>query len=331
MEYVLGGFYSDKLRFNYLETQRFPSVPSYNNTNNLDNLDTNVALYGKIRYALNSYFSLTSGLRYQQTKRDFTRDYTGYASALSSTIVSDHWLPTFSLAYDNDGNNLYLTYSKGYRAGGYNYRSPGTTLISYNPEITESLELGYKNGAHSSWNMASAVFYNRMHDVRTITFNDYLATTTLNADKAHSYGFESTLNYVSDTFDVYGSIGITRAKYDRFISNSLDYSGKNLIDVPDMTAAIGGKYKLDAHWYSTASMTYMGKRFYDIANTTHYNGYSIANASLGYRNKRWTAEVYVNNVDNSAYSDFMIHTPSHNYYHFGMPRIIGFHLGMKFD
>lgn len=328
-DYVLGGFYSDKLRFNYSEKQTFPSLQSLNNTNNLDNLDMNLALFGKMRYALNSNFSFTSGLRYQQTKRDFTRDYTGYPSALSSTIVSEQWLPTFSLSYDKNQENVYLTYSKGYRAGGYNYRSPGTILIPYKPEITESLELGYKNGAYASWSMENAFFYNRMRDVRTITFNDYLATTTLNADKAHSYGFESTLRYVSDALDMYGSIGVTQSKYDHFISNSIDYTGKNLIDVPNLTVAMGGKYKLDMNWYSTVSLTYMGKRFYDVANTTQENGYAIVNASLGYDKKTWTAEIYTNNMFDSMYSDFMIHTPSHNYYHFGAPRIIGFKMNCK--
>lgn len=331
IDYVLGGFYSDKLRFNAYENQRFTSLPSYNNTNIIDNLDTNIALFAKVRYAINNYVSLTSGLRYQQTKRDFTRDYTAYPSVLSSTESWNHWLPTFSLSYDKEGDTIYLTYSKGYRAGGYNYRSPGTTLVPYKPEITESLELGYKKAVDSAWNMSNALFYNRIHDVRTLTLNDYLATTTLNADRAHSYGFESSLKYSSERMDLYGSVGITKTEFDRFVSGSVDYAGKHLLDVPDMTLSVGGKYQLDPYWYTTASLAYMGKRYYDIANTAQENGYTTVNTAIGYRTKKWKAEVYANNLFDSEYSDFMMHTPSHNYYHFGTPRIIGFSLGMMFE
>lgn len=331
IDYVIGGFYSDKLRFKYIENQTFPSVSVYNNSNHLDNLDTNKAIFGKIRYALDDSLSFTSGLRYQQTKRNFTRDYSGFTSVLSSTVSSAQWLPTFSLAYDKNGNNLYLTYTKGYRPGGYNYRSPGTTLIQYLPEITESLELGSKNTFNPLWNLSTALFYNRIRDVRTITFDDYLATTTRNADKAHSYGIESSLNYHSDNTDFFGNIGFTRTEFDRFMVGTTDYSGKHLIDVPDMTVALGGKYKFYADWYATASLNYMGKRYYDIANTKQENGYTTLNTAIGYTNKKYSVEIYANNLFDSENVDFMIHTPSHDYYHFGAPSSIGFHIGMTFN
>lgn len=331
IDYVLGGFYSDKLRFNAYENQKFTLLPSYNNTNIIDNLDTNIAFFGKVRYAINNYFSLTSGFRYQQTKRNFTRDYTTYPSVLSSTESWNHWLPTFSLSYDKQGDNIYLTYSKGYRAGGYNYRSPGTALVPYKPEITESLELGYKKAVGSTWSISNALFYNRIHDVRTLTFNDYLATTTLNADRAHSYGFESSLKYLSERMDLYGSVGVTKTQFDRFISGSVDYRGNHLLDVPDITLSVGGKYQVDPYWYTTASLSYMGKRYYDIANSTQENGYTTVNTAIGYRTKKWKAEVYTNNLFDSKHSDFMIHTPSHDYYHFGIPRMIGFSIGMMFE
>lgn len=330
-DYVMGGFFSKKLRFNYIENQIFPTLSAYNNSNNLDNLDTNKALFGKVRYAINPTWSFISGIRYQQTKRDFTRDYTGFTSVLSSSVLSEHWLPTFSLSYDKNGNNAYLTYSKGYRPGGFNYRSSGTTLVPYLPEITESFELGLKKNINDTWNINSAVFYNLMNDVRTITVSDYLATTTYNADKAHSYGVESSIRYSSDNLEWYTNLGLTKTEFDTFMVGTTDYAGKHLIDIPDMTLALGGKYKLDTNWYTNASLTYMGKRYYDIANTKEENGYTTVNTAIGYKNKKYSAEIYANNLFDIQNVDFLIHTPSHDYYHFGAPRVIGFHIGISIN
>jgi len=327
-EYLLGTFYSEKLRFDYLEKQQFFAIPVLNNRNNLDNIDKNIAVFGKIQYNLDEDFSIMSGLRYQKTKRDFTRDYTSFSMPKNSLTTWKHWLPTLSFMYERDNKNIYFTYSKGYRAGGYNYRSSGSELIPYKPENTDSFELGHKYFGNSSWNISNAVFYNHIHDLRTITFDDYLATTTRNADQAYSYGFESTLNYSSDNFNLYGSLGLTKAKYQNFRVGSIDYSGKNLIDVPDITFSLGGKYQFNTNWYSTVATTYMGNRYYDIANTQRENGYAKYNIGIGYNQKKWKAEVYADNIFDSNHVDFMIHTPSHNYYHFNTPRVVGFKLNI---
>lgn len=323
LEYVVGAFYSDKIDFNYKENQSFTAIPSYNNTNILDNLDRNMALFGELEYALSNYFSFNTGLRYQQTTRDFRRDYSGFPSQISSTLTSHEWLPMVSLSYGENDYNIYLTYTKGYRPGGYNYRSSGTTLVPYERETTQSYELGYKQFFTNGWKMTHALFYNGISSLRTIVFDNTLATQTKNAQSAYSYGLESSLNYISDTLSLYGSFGLTRAKYDTFISNGIDYSGKHLIEVPDMTFSLGGNYFFDAHWYSNGSIAYMGKRYYDIDNIKEERGYVTCNGGFGYKTKRWNAEVYATNLFDSENVDFMIHTPSHDYYHFAPPRIVG--------
>ncbi len=325
-DYVIGAFYSDKLKFNYKEKQVFTALPAYNNSNILDNIDQNIALFSQVKYTISDYLVLNGGIRYQQTNRDFCRDYSGFSAPISATLTSHDWLPMVSLSYGTDDFNTYLTYTKGYRPSGYNYRSSGTTLVPYMSEVTQSYELGYKQFFGSSWNMSHALFYNDISNLRTIVFDNTLATQTKNANSAYSYGVESSLNYSVDNLDVYGSFGLIRARYETFISNGIDYSGKNLIDVPDMTLSMGGHYRFDPHWYAKTSFTYMGKRYYDVDNTKHEDGYTTCNGGFGYKDKKWTMEVYANNLFGSENVDFMIHTPSHDYYHFAPPRVVGIRL-----
>jgi iron complex outermembrane receptor protein len=229
-----------------------------------------------------------------------------------------------SLSYGDDHYNTYLTYTKGYRPGGYNYRNSTATLVPYETETTQSYELGYKHNFKNGWNMRHAIFYNDISNLRTLVFDNTLATQTKNAQSAHSYGLESSLNYLSDSMNLYGSFGWTKAKFDTFVSDGIDYSGNYLLEVPDITAALGGSYFFAPHWYLNGSLTYIGERYYDIANSKKEEGYTTCNGGIGYKRNHWNAELYVTNLFGSENVDFMIHTPSHDYYHFAPPRVFGF-------
>lgn len=323
-EYMVGGFYSDKYRFDYDEKQTFSGIYNFlNNTNYLDNLDTNKALFAETRYKIGEGWSILAGMRYQTTQRNFSRNYSSFTSPIASQTTWEHWLPSASIAYNDGKSNTYVTYTSGYRPGGYNYRSSGTTLVPYLPETTQALELGHKRQITPLLNLATACFYNRITDLRTITFDQYLATTTYNAHKAHTYGIESTLSYDTDLLDLYGTFGMVRAKYDQLVVNGIDYAGKNLLDAPDMTLSMSGKYLFAPQWYLSSTVAYMGKRYYDISNAAKQSGYTTVQSTIGVQYENWNFELYAKNLFNSEHVNFMIHTPTHDYYHIGAPRTIG--------
>ena len=332
MDFLAGVFYSDKINFKFNERQTLKAF-SAESVNKLQNLDTNYALFTKADFYGDHNFVFTTGLRYQKTKRDFSRDLNKFFEAsnyANSTTTWSHILPTFSLAYfAEDDSQTYLTYSKGYRPGGYNYREDTNILTPFKPEITDSFELGYKNEYDRSFYINTALFYNKIKDLRINTFDDNLGSTTYTANEAYSYGLELDLKYLADSFDIYSRVGITQAKIKKFDTNKI-YENNKLIDVPNLTASLGLKYKINRQLYSQSDITYMGERYYNIDNRAKESGYHTINTAIGYKQNKWDALLYINNIFNKEAVDFRISTPSNDYYHFNKPRVIGFKISRSF-
>ncbi len=247
--------------------------------------------------------------------------------------ASNSWkklLPLLSLSYFTKNQSLlYLTYSQGFRIGGYNYRSLDT-LIPYKEEIVRSYELGYKGKLGDRFHLNSVLFYNAIKDMRVVSFSDTFGSSLSNADRAYSYGLELDMHYQKDELLLYSSLGVTQAKYDTLLLNGIDYSDHYVIDTPQATASLGLRYSLSDTLYLNASVSYMGKRYYNAQNTALEDGYSVSNLSLGYKKLGWEVELYGKNIFDSEYVDFMISTPSNNYYHFGAPRVVGVAISKEF-
>ncbi|WP_373034273.1 TonB-dependent receptor domain-containing protein, partial [Sulfurovum sp.] len=163
------------------------------------------------------------------------------------------------------------------------------------------------------------------------TFDNNLATTVLNAKKAYSYGAEFDLSYQTEELSLYATLGLTQAKFKEFDADGGAYEGNYLVEVPDMTAAFGATYLLNRNWFIQPSARYMGKRYYDVGNTQKEEGYATADLNFGYDDlKGLKAFLYVSNLFDEANVDFVVHTPSHNYYHFADPRVFGINVSMHF-
>ncbi|QOY51002.1 TonB-dependent receptor [Candidatus Sulfurimonas baltica] len=328
---VVGAFYSDKLQFDYVENQTLLSIPLSSN-NSLKNPDENIALFTQYKHYIGENYLVMAGIRYQETKRSFSREMNNFgapSTQASSETVWSHALPTLSLSYyTEDDSHTYLTYSQGYRPGGYNYRSVDA-LVPYEPETTNSLELGHKRFINKHGSLNAALFYNYIENLRVNTFDDNLANTTLNAQEAYSYGAEIEVNYKKDALYLFMTAGIIQTKMTQMDTNP-EYEGNKIIGVPNITANIGGRYTLFQNYYIQSDLKYMGERYYNIANSAKENDYTLFNLGFGYKKDGLEILLYTNNIFNEEYVDFMIYTPSNDYYHFGDPRVLGFTLSQGF-
>jgi iron complex outermembrane receptor protein len=331
-DFLAGLFYSKKLKFDYNENQDLKALNLVSN-NSLENIDDNKALFLQGRYWLNSNYNISLGGRLQQISRDFSRDLTKFDT--SNLVGSDettwnHFTPMVSLNYVNDIDeyNVYATYSQGYRPGGYNYRQETDVLTSYDEETTKSYEIGYKLNK-TNLKIDSAVFYNNIINHRINTFTDNLGTITLNAQKAYSYGAEFGVTYAKDRLKVFQNIGITKSKIKEYNENKA-LEGTNLMDVPQITATVGLEYFFTNNYFVNTNIKHVGKKYYNQENSTHTPSYEVTNLSLGYKTKDMTVSLYSKNLFDKRYTDFMISTPTNDYYHFGAPRVVGIKLTKKF-
>lgn len=332
-DFLFGTFYSKKTEFDYKENQQLLSN-GLNSLNSLKNPDENIAFFSQIKYYFGDSLALMAGARYQETKKTFQRDLNTFSSPSSTYAkASSTWhyfLPTLSVSYmTKDGANTYLTYAQGYRAGGYNYRDMASALVPYKPESVQSIELGHKKIYSKALSYSGAIFYNDIKDLRINTLDDSLASTTLNANKAHSYGAEVEFKYEDEDILASGAFGFTQTNIDEFKQHE-EYEAKNIIDVPNLTASLALKYNFLQNFYAQSDFSYMGKRYYNISNSANESGYELINLGLGYTKDKLNIKFYVNNVLDKEYVNFMIYTPSNDYYHFGAPRVVGCKLSLVF-
>lgn len=334
IDLLVGAFYSNKLTFDYKENM-YSYFYDTSSTNTLQNPDKNTAIFTEMKYWFDEHYAVTAGVRYQETKRSFDRNMNQFFQptiAASSSTTWSHILPTCSFSYyANDDAHTYFRYAKGYRPGGYNYRAPGTNLVPFEPELTESFELGHKQYFFPSFDLKGTLFYNNITDHRTVTFDNNLATTVVNAKKAYSYGAELELSYHTENLLLYTTIGMIQAKFKKLDTEAKVYEGNHLVDVPDMTAALGATYHFNKNWFIQPSAHYMGERYYDIGNTQKEGGYTMVNLSFGYEDLQGLkAIVYATNMFDEADVDFAIYTPAQRYYHFTDPRVFGVKVSKSF-
>ena len=198
-----------------------------------------------------------------------TSDFNGSASF-------DDFSPRVSVIYKtNDDNNLYATYSQGFKGGGFDPRGQTTATPDFNqdgtisdaeifdfmqfdPEEVDSFEIGWKTSAFDNRFQSNlAIFYTEYTDVQVPGsagvdtdgdgVNDDFTGIVTNAGSATIAGIEWDGNAAlaedainaGDAFSASWSIGYLDGEYDEFI----DATGNDVADqrviqnTPDWTAS----------------------------------------------------------------------------------------------
>jgi iron complex outermembrane receptor protein len=108
------------------------------------------AVFGQVYYDINESLRLTVGGRYSTDEKDFTVTFPAGQNFGQIVDESEDWSvfsPMASLDWHlTDSTMGYLSYSEGYRSGGFNGRANEveTFETGYDEEFSESIELGLK-------------------------------------------------------------------------------------------------------------------------------------------------------------------------------------------
>jgi iron complex outermembrane receptor protein len=293
---VAGLYYLDANAFNTFDvilgqTGAVIGLPGLN-ANTYGDVDTKSwAVYADFSYQLADQWSASLGGRWtsdKRTSRVLRRTFIGGASpdlggtGIPIAVTSDflgsntfeEFTPRASVSWQpNDNQNLYLTYSEGFKGGSFDPRGQtsaapdidGDGIVSdeeifefmaFDPEFVESWEIGLK----SSWldgrvYTAIAVFTGDYTDVQIPGsfgydtngdgINDSFIGITSNAADADIDGveFEGTA-MLSDSFTLGWAIGYLDAQFNEFI----DATGANVADervfqnTPEWTGNLTGTW-----------------------------------------------------------------------------------------
>jgi iron complex outermembrane receptor protein len=226
------------------------------------------SFYGDFTYDFAPQFSLSLGGRYTWDKRDsaiFKASYFGLTSEFGGTPVAagapstdfrggalfKRFTPRVSVAFKpNDQHMLYLSYSEGFKGGGFDPRGSGTSApisnpvagrtyqdiynyLLFRPELVKSYELGWKGAAlDRALTWAIDGFHSDYSDVQVpgsvgciIGGVQSFCGITTNAAKARIYGVEAEVNArlaqgfagAGSAITLAGTLGYMDAKYKTFI------------------------------------------------------------------------------------------------------------------
>ncbi len=181
-----------------------PAQFFYRNT--LEN--TSLALYSQVDYTLNNTYTLTAGLRYTDEKTDYhtiadldiVPAYIPELWNLAGQVSDGEFSGKLALNQKiNSFTNVYYSYSRGYKSGGYNAgytTSPAQAADSeYAPEILDAYEVGSR---FQFWqqdaNLNLAAFYYDYKDQQVfvnMTTGPAPYHVLKNAGNSTIYGFEA--------------------------------------------------------------------------------------------------------------------------------------------
>ncbi|MFQ3200317.1 MAG: iron complex outermembrane receptor protein [Zhongshania sp.] len=229
---------------------------------------TSAALFGQMRWRIfDSRMTLMAGLRYSYEEKEasMARRFEGNSTFFTSVQgheefeadakrIERDFSPKLSVSYAlSDDVNVYTTYAKAFKGGGYNAAAITADEFEFDEEQADTYELGIKGQLLDGMlRLNFATFYTEFTGLQVSSFNGD-SFIVKNAANATTQGIElDTTLLAAAGLIVKFSAGYTDARYDSFTNASCpvgqnppcDLSGERLDKAPEWTGTLGFNYNL---------------------------------------------------------------------------------------
>ncbi len=272
-------------------------------------------------------------------------------------------LPKFSVLYDFDsGRNLYLSLSKGYKAGGFNTQMFSDLLqqtmmqrisgmgasydadrvVSYRPEYSWNYELG---GHFSCMEGAVrgdfALFWIDCRDQQLTVFPEGTTTGRMmtNAGRTCSRGAELALRIIpGNAVSLDLAYGYTDARFRRYENSEkqpdgtvvrVDYRGNRIPYAPAHTLSAGATWTIPTGVGALGDVVlYAGMRgtgpiYWNESNTRRQPFYALFDVSARLEHARYSIDFWARNLTGAHYDVFYFKSMANEFVQRGKPRRFG--------
>ena len=333
------------------------------------------ALYHESTYSIGQW-TLQAGVRldYEHARLNYhSVTHTGYTIYVKQTgatfaheniDIDDHGtldkdffdiLPNLSLSWHpwaGKSHTLYLAFSRGSKAGGFNTQMFSDVLqqrlmgmmgvgmqydvdkmVSYKPEKAWNYELG---GHFECWGgrvqSDMDVFFMDCRDRQLTVFPPGTTTGRMmtNAGKTHSWGAEFALSASpTELTHLNLSYGFTHATFKDYNDGKVDQSGNRVPYAPMHTlfaeASHGIRIGGDTNKLLTlaANVRATGDIYWDDANTLCQPFYALLGASLTWQQKHYSLQLWGRNLTSTDYKTFYFVSIQHPFLQRGHGRSLG--------
>ncbi|KZN69571.1 TonB-dependent receptor [Pseudoalteromonas luteoviolacea] len=305
------------------------------------------AAFGQVDYAITEDITVIAGLRYHKEQREadinINSQSTGVTAQYDGEKDFSEVLPKLALSYQTGSDDLiYASWSKGYRAGGFDTLYPNLSKPSFEPEYSNNYEIAYKALAlDSQLSFSVTAFYISLDDQQVQQMLENTTVITDNAGKSASRGieFESryqphpdwtvgfSSSYVDATYSEYKSLNFATGVVE-------DYSDNRLPNTPKLSAnlSISNRTELNSDYtlFTQLENIYMGEHYFDAGNQMKQSAYHLLNAKVGLEADNWYAHLWVKNALDEYYSKVEFNFGFGVTAEAGNPRSIGLTVGTNF-
>lgn len=366
--------------YEYYEYDPIVGIGTRNDSVDVDAEYDGWGLYGDTTFHVSDDIDVTLGARYTEDNRDFAQNFGGedrnagwYTFPFfTSDFVSgsDQWTNTSvraAMTYQlSDDVSTYLTYSTGYKAGGFNTMELSfadnvtaedldgedaldfdPSLASFDKEEVTNLELGLKGLFLDGQVQLNAALYSYAFDGMQSGYYVDGRYTVANVGDAEGTGLELDMRFLpSDSLDIY--MGLAWADSELTKPNSTlsedfceaDCTGAMLPGTVEFSAAMVATYTMpikDGDINVTWEIFHQGESpgFGDFSlDPIMLDEFTLSNFRVGYESAdNWTMTVWVNNVFDKFYykgvapADGII---APHYFGFAEPRRAGIDVSYTF-
>ena len=270
------------------------------------------AAFGQGTYTLFDKLHLTAGLRLDHQDLEGKIKGMGFTGPvnLAKDLDYDEWLPKISVAYDfSKGIMAYVSASKGYMVGGYNYGLGPTNedAFYFDAEYTWNYEAGIKSSWFDKKFLANlSIFYIDIDDKQVVEWA-ITGSTIENAAKAHSQGFELELQARPlQGLDLFAGFGYTESKFDDWKALESDGTIYDLEDnylqnAPKYTYNLGAAYRHITGFFGRVDLLGTGEFYGDNKNNLKQEAYELVNLRLGYEGDNLGISFWCTNLFDEEY------------------------------
>lgn len=260
-------------------------------------------------------------------ENNYTNPVTGQAEVFPGKEGWSQFTPKIGISYESDFGLLFLSYTEGFRSGGFNGRATGAANAGpYEPENVENWEAGFKTQWFDNTLQLNGSFFvtdyqDKQEDV-VLPGTDGAVTLTLvqNAAGADISGFELEAVWLPMAgLTLTANLGILDAEYKDYTvvdpaGLPLDKSGFDLRRAPELNYSVGALYEIqlpnDALLVTNVSYRWIDDYLNNASagGPKHYSddplyvtSFGMLDASINYETENWRLSVFGKNLTDESY------------------------------
>jgi iron complex outermembrane recepter protein len=269
---------------------------------------TNLAAYGEVEWRLGASTVLSAGGRGERRSASY-RDTDGADFSPDETMFGGSLRLRRAIG---ERANAYLTFARGYKAGGFNIGAlVPADRRSFDTETLHSLELGMR-AANADESLAGdlALFYMRRKDQQVPTGEQLepgnplsFVLYTDNAARGENFGLEATLRWQllpALLLDLRAALLETRYLGYEFGARNLD--GREQAHAPQYQFDVGVEYRGAKGLFARIDFAGLDDFYFDASHDERAPARLLTHLKAGFAADHWRAEVWVRNLFDRYYS-----------------------------